>query len=706
MGVLSKTLSDGKRDIAAIAVSSACLLLSLFGPWHPLVFVPTILCGIPIVLGAVIGLVRERDITADLLVSVAIVASIAIGEYEAAAEISIIMNIGSFLESATVDHANRCLTSLMVMKPVTAHVVTDTGVKDTDVERLSPGMTVRILPGERVPADGNVVSGTSSMDTSVITGEHIPRDVSPGDPVCSGTVNLHGTVDVLVERTPEDSTVSRMERLIREADAGRSKVVRTADRWARYIVVMSFLFSVIVYVLTEDAVRAVTVLVVFCPCALVLATPTAIMAAVANLSRRGILVRDGGALERLAGIDTVLTDKTGTLTTGELECIDFVSLSGYSPEELTLLVSAAESLSEHPIGRSIASFFPSPFEPSDFVCEPGRGISATVDGKRVCAGNRQFIRENCPLGFEALEDAVSERESQGLLCTLVGIDGVSCGYATLSDTIRPTSEYAMRHLRMLRIRRIMITGDSRAQAVRVSDMLGLDDVVWECLPSDKLRVVSAIDGDGRCCMIGDGINDAPSLRRASVGISICGMGNELAVESSDMVLVSDDLSRIPGAFLMAKRTLATIRAGIAFSMVVNLSGAILAALGLLGPVGGALVHNIGSVMVIASAAMLLRYDPWRPGRHRPSGVRPDGRTSDAGALNRGPYKARNARSDHSLPDFPVSRRSISADWTNVQMRMHTIANGSNTAKGCATHIIPLAISITAANAVRTFFPMT
>ena len=634
MGLLSNTIRDGKRDFIAIAVSAACLLLSYLGLWYPLVFVPTIACGIPIVFGTLVGLVRDRDITADLLVSVAIVASIAIGEYEAAAEISIIMNIGSFLESATVNHANRCLTSLMGMKPDIAHIITEAGVTDTDADRLSPGMTVRILPGERVPADGMVIGGTSSIDTSAITGEHIPRDVSAGDQVCSGTVNMHGTVDVLVERTGEDSTVSRMERLIRDADAGRSKVVRTADRWARYIVVMSFMFSITVFALTGDVVRAVTVLVVFCPCALVLATPTAIMAAVANLSRHGILVRDGGALERLAGIDTVLTDKTGTLTTGELECIDFVSISEYSPEELSLLVSAAESLSEHPIGRSISSFVRSPFEPCDFVYEAGRGISATVDGKRVYAGNRSFVRDNCPLGFAELEDAVSERESQGLLCTLVGIDGVSCGYASLSDTIRPTSEYAMRHLRMLRIRRIMLTGDSKAQARRVSDRLGLDDVVWECLPSDKLRIVAAIDGDGGCCMIGDGINDAPSLRRAGVGISICGMGNGLAVESSDMVVVSDDLSRIPGTFLMAKRTLATIRAGIAFSMAVNISGAILAAFGLLGPVGGALVHNIGSVIVIASAAMLLRYDPWRPGRHRPSGGYPDGRISNSGMLDR------------------------------------------------------------------------
>ena len=303
MGLLSNTIRDGKRDLTAIAVSAACLLLYYLGLWYPLVFVPTIACGIPIVFGTLVGLVRDRDITADLLVSVAIVASIAIGEYEAAAEISIIMNIGSFLESATVNHANRCLTSLMGMKPDIAHIITEAGFTDTDADRLSPGMTVRILPGERVPADGIVIGGTSSIDTSVITGELIPRDVSAGDHVCSGTVNMHGTVDVLVERTGEDSTVSRMERLIRDADAGRSKVVRTADRWARYIVVMSFMFSITVFALTGDVVRAVTVLVVFCPCALVLATPTAIMAAVANLSRHGILVRDGGALERLAGID-------------------------------------------------------------------------------------------------------------------------------------------------------------------------------------------------------------------------------------------------------------------------------------------------------------------------------------------------------------------------------------------------------------------
>ena len=631
--MLSDTVRDGKFELSAIAVATVCLLISFGDRYHALVTVPILVCGIPILLGTLSGLFRDHDITADLLVSAAMIASIAIGEYDAAAEIAIIMCIGSFLEGATVGHANRCLRSLMDMRPSVSHVVRDGGVEDIGTDDLREGMTVRILPGERIPADGRVIRGTSSVDTSMITGENLPRDICEGDEVSCGNVNLHGSVDIIVLRAGDESTVGRMERLIAEADAGRSEVVRTADRWARYIVAASFLFSIIVYMITEDAVRAVTVLVVFCPCALVLATPTAIMAAVANLSRHGILVRDGGALERLAGIDTILTDKTGTLTTGELQCMEFVSLSEHTPEELSLLVSSAEKMSEHPIGRSIASFVDSPYVPEDFVYVAGKGISASVDGRRIYAGNRSFISENCPEGFREVERAVTERESQGLVCTLIGIDGRACGFVSLSDTVRPTSRYAMDHLRMMRIRRIMVTGDSEASARRVSDDLRLDDVVWDCLPSDKLRIVSEIDGDGTSCMIGDGINDAPSLKRAGVGISICGIGNEMAVESSDIVMVTDDLSRLPGLFRMARRTLGTIRLGIAFSMAVNIAGVILAAMGLLGPVGGALVHNIGSVMVIMSAAMLLGYDAWKPGRHRSRRRFSEPTVSDTGSVD-------------------------------------------------------------------------
>ncbi len=607
------------RQAVCIVLGTAALLLSFLGEYFSyLVWVPVIVCGIPIVTGAANALVRDRDITADLLVSTAIIASLVIGESEAAAEISVIMQIGSFLEQATVNHANSCLERLASLKPHNARLICDGRTEFIGIDEVVPGQVLRVFPGETVPADGRVLRGTTSVDTSMITGEPVPKDVSPGDGLSAGMVNMHGSIDMTVDRPAAESTVSRMENLIRQADAGKARIVRVADRWASYIVVLALAVSVLTFVFTGDMVRSVTVLVVFCPCALVLATPTAIMAASAKLTRHGILVKDGGALERLARVEYVVMDKTGTLTTGTMQCRGFVSTSEFSPEDISRLAASAESLSEHPIGRAIADSYADPLEPYDFEYIPGMGVTAAVGGHTVSVGNSRFASVKAVSGFREMDRERSVCESQGYTCVCVCIDGIAAGFAMLSDTLRPTSEYTVRHLRMLGLKRIMLTGDAEAPARKACTDLSMDDVVWECLPSDKLRIVTNMDGTGGVCMVGDGVNDAPSLKRASVGICVYGAGNDLAMESSDIVLMENDLTRVPGVIRMARRTLGTIRLGILFSLVVNLAATVLAVTGLIGPVGGALVHNIGSVAVITAAAMLLRFDPWRPGRHRHS----------------------------------------------------------------------------------------
>ena len=617
MGIVQETVKGQPVTFSSIIVGSVCIILTLFGWSEWLLAIPIAICGAPIVWGAITSVLLERDITADVLVSVAIVASILIGEYSTAAEVAVIMQIGGFLEEATVGHANSCIMHLQGMRPTTARVVRDGKAETVPVESVVLGDILRILPGETVPADGTVVSGSTSVDMSLITGEPVPADVGAGDRLSAGTQNLYGSVDMRVDRVPEDSTLIRMARLIEQADAGSSRIVRAADRWARYIVVISFTIAVLTYLLTWDIYRSVTVLVVFCPCALILATPTAIMAAAGNLSRHGVLVKDGGALERLSSVDTVIMDKTGTLTTGKFECVSVVSLvPSITSEELARLVASVESLSEHPLGKAIASVSDGPAEVTGFSYIPGKGVSGTVDGRMVYAGNRAFVKEVCPAGHDAAEKTMSEEERKGFTAVAIGVDGVTVGYALLSDTVRDDSEYAVRHLHMLGMNVIILTGDSEEAAVRVSDQLGTDDVVWSCLPSDKLRIVSVIDDGAPCCMVGDGVNDAPSLKRARVGISMCGLNNDIAMESSDIIFVENDLSKFPGLVNVSRRTLKTIHIGIAFSLILNSFATALAVLGLIGPIAGALVHNIGSVLVIIAAAMLLRYDPWRPGRHR------------------------------------------------------------------------------------------
>lgn len=568
------------------------------------------------------GVVREHDITADVLISVAIVASVVIGEYDAAAEIAIIMQIGGFLEEATVNHANASIMRLVSMRPATARVVTDGNERIVPVEDVALGDTVRIVPGEVVPVDGIVINGNTSVNNSILTGESVPSDVGPGDRMSSGTVNMYGSVDIRVDRVGDDTTIARMTRIIENADAGKSKVVRTADRWAVYIVVIAFAVSILAYLAFQDIYRSVTVLVVFCPCALILATPTAIMAAAGNMSKRGILVKDGGAVERMASVDTLLMDKTGTVTTGRIVCHRFESTSvSYDAETIASAVSAVESRSEHPLGKAVTAAHQGPLDDVDgFEYIPGRGVSGTVRGMRVTAGNEVLMRERYPANLEETLRKCDKVREEGFAVILAGIDGMTVGFAILSDTLKEESIQSVADIKGLGIRTIMLTGDDHRVARKMTDELGMDDVVWECLPEDKLRTVTLVEEDGSACMVGDGINDAPALKRADVGIAMGGIGNEMATESADIVFVDDDISKLGGVVKLSRRTLLTIKAGIAFSIALNSVAMVLAVFGLMGPIAGALVHNIGSVIVIVMAALLLRYDCWGDGATRSTGT--------------------------------------------------------------------------------------
>lgn len=611
MSVVSDIVKEQRWELLLIIIGVASLVLSLLSEQlEALVWLAILFCGTPIIIGAIIGLLEDHDITADVLVAIAIVASYLIGQPEAAAEIAIIMQIGSFLEEATVSRAQSGIRELIGMRPKTVRTVIGDGELMVDAKKVGIGDTVRIVPGETVPVDGTVVRGSTSMDTSAITGEPVPMDIVEGDRVSAGSVNMFGSIDIRVDRTEDDSTVARMARLMENA-ADRSQIVRTADRWARYIVAIAFTVSILTYIVTGNITRSVTVLVVFCPCALILATPTAIMAAAGNLSRRGILVKDGGAMERIAAVDTVLMDKTGTLTTGDVRCTGVVSTSEMGPETLGRLVASVERMSEHPLGKAIASHLPGSPEPDSFEYIPGKGVRGTVEGHMVTAGNRRLMEESCREGLGTALDGAKADLDDGTTVVFAGIDGKTVGYVTLSDTVRPSSRKAVADIRTLGLETIMMTGDSGKAAGNIRDSLGLDDAVWECLPEDKFGIVDRMESDRNICMVGDGINDAPSLKRADVGIAMGGMGSDMAMHAADIVISDDDIGRIPAIVRMGRRTLTTIWAGIAFSLLVNTVAMVLAVMGLMGPVVGALVHNVGSVIVIMGAAMLLRYDCWR-----------------------------------------------------------------------------------------------
>ena len=608
-------LGGTKKDIALLAVSAAALICALLGV-QPFPFdvswIAIILCGLPIVLEAVIGLVTAFDIKADVLVSMALVASCCIGEDFAAGEVAFIMQLGSLLEELTVARARAGIEKLVRLTPQTARVVRDGKETVIPAERVCVGDIIRVLPGETVPADGVIVSGQTSINQAVMTGESLPVDKAAGDEVSSGTVNQFGAFDMRAVKVGEDSSIRRMIRLVQSADAGKAKIVGIADRWATWIVLIALTAAAVTWAVTGLIIRAVTILVVFCPCALVLATPTAIMAAIGNATKHGFLVREGDALERLAQVKLVAFDKTGTLTYGtpEVVCAKSV-IPAYADAELYRFAAAAEQLSEHPLGKAIAASCrraddtPLPAA-SDFRMIPGRGVGASVGGREVLAGNVELLRES---GVEFTRPAAVETLlAQGCTVTYIALDGEFAGYIALSDAMRPDSAAMLSRLAALGVQTALLTGDHASAASAIAERLGITEVRAECLPEDKLAFIDECRRAGRgVCMIGDGVNDAPALKRADTGIAMGGVGSDIAIDAADIALVDDDVKELPHLIALSHRMMKTIRLNMTFSLTLNFIAIVLAITGVLDPVVGALVHNAGSVLVITNSALLLNW---------------------------------------------------------------------------------------------------
>ena len=604
-----------RKDVACLVLGGAALLASLFD-WLPLPFDPAwiaiVLCGVPIVLEAVIGLITAFDIKADVLVSLALIASVCIGEDFAAGEVAFIMQLGGLLEDLTVAKARAGIEKLVHLTPRTARVLSPAGEKVVPAEEVQVGDLLQVRPGETVPVDGIITSGQTSINQAVMTGESLPVDKGVGDQVSSGTVNQFGAFDMRATRVGQDSAIQRMIRLVQSADAGKAKIVRLADRWATWIVVIALTAAALTWLISGEIIRAVTILVVFCPCALVLATPTAIMAAIGNATRHGFLVREGDALERLAGVSKVTFDKTGTLTFGTPQV---VAVEAVAVDETLLYTYAAcaELRSEHPLGKAVVRCYrqavgQEPPQGEDFQMLPGRGGRVKVAGVSVVAGNPKLLEEaGIPLDPGVLAAAQAHlREG----CTVIycGVDGTLAGFLALSDTLRPQAAQVIQRIRAAGPEPVLLTGDNENAAGHIAGQLGIQTVRAGCLPEDKLRYIDDCQQAGEpVCMIGDGINDAPALKKAHVGIAMGGVGSDIAVDAADIALVSDDIQELPHLLWLAKRMMGTIRCNMSFSMALNFVAILLAIGGILNPVVGALVHNAGSVLVIINSAFLLHW---------------------------------------------------------------------------------------------------
>ena len=608
-----------RKDITCLVISGAALIVSIFDLIPALPFdaawVAILLCGVPIILEAVIGLVTAFDIKADVLVSIALVASVLIGEDFAAGEVAFIMQLGALLEDLTVARARAGIEKLVNLTPRTARRLTETGEEIIPAQQVQVGDILRLLPGETVPVDGTILSGETSIDQAVMTGESMPVDKGPGDEVSSGTVNRFGSFDMRAARVGEDSSIQRMIRLVQSADAGKAKIVGIADRWATWIVVAALLAAAVTGLATGDPIRAVTILVVFCPCALVLATPTAIMAAIGNATRHSFLVREGDALERLASVSKITFDKTGTLTYGQPRVVRVCPLTeAVSREELFRLAAGAEGRSEHPLGRAVAACCREELgqgavpAAERFQMLPGRGVRAVVDGREVLAGNLELLREELPAPGLKAPDQAEERLAEGCTVVYVAVDGRLAGFLALADTVREDAAETIRQVKAAGIDPVLLTGDHASAARTIAGQLGIGEVHAQCLPETKLEIIDAYQARGqRVCMMGDGINDAPALKRAFVGIAMGGVGSDIAVDAADIVLVNDEVRELPHLLRLARRMMVTIKCNLTFSMTLNFVAIILAITGVLNPVVGALVHNAGSVLVIVNSSLLLRW---------------------------------------------------------------------------------------------------
>ena len=609
--------SETQKTVTFIIISSICLFMSLIQSVDELLhfnlsWVAIILCGLPIIKEAATCLYEEFDIKADVLVSLALIASVIIGEIFAAGEISVIMTIGALLEDLTVQKAQSGIENLVKLTPKQARIIRDNKEIMINADDIEIGDIVRVIVGETIPVDGVIIKGQGSIDESIMNGESLPVDKYVGDDVLSGTINQYSTFDIKATKTSQDSSLKRMIKLVKEADSKKAPIVSLADRWATWIVVIALVSSIGTYLVTHQILRSVTILVVFCPCALVLATPTAIMAGIGNASKYGMLIKGGDVVERLSKIKNIAFDKTGTLTYGKLSVVEYKSFNPeYDDEALLKILASVEAYSEHPLGKAIISYYKENNEElldiQNFKVNPGKGITATLDEKSILVGNLKLIKD---VDINLNKDIINISEEftkKGCTVIYLSIDNKLIGYVALSDILREEAKEVISYIKSQKINPVMLTGDNKNSAQNIASIVGIDDINPSLLPEDKMNIIKNLeDSKSPTCMIGDGVNDALALKYSSVGISMGAIGSDIAIEASDIALASDDIKNIPYLLYLSKKTMKTIKLNVTFSLALNFLAIILAMTGILNPVVGALVHNLGSVFVILNSAKLLK----------------------------------------------------------------------------------------------------
>ena len=607
---------EEKRNILFAIISAIALVLSLTGvlknslPFD-IAWVAILLCGIPILVGCATALVKDHDIKADMLVSIALIASVCIGEYFAAGEVALIMAIGTLLEDATSRKARKGIEALINLTPKTARVKRDRKEEIVPAAEVAVHDILVVFAGETIAADGVILSGTTSIDQSVMTGESIPVDKTVGDEVTSGTINQFGTFEMRVTKAGKDSSLQRMIQLAEEADSNKAPIVSLADKWATRLVVVALAIAGLTWAVSGEFIRGVTVLVVFCPCAFILATPTAVMAGIGNATRVGILVRSGDALQRLSQIQYMAFDKTGTLTYGKPKVIAVDSFNQFvSKDELLVLTASAEQRSEHPLGKAILAYCAENgrelSDVKDFILRPGMGVQATVSGKQILAGKSDYMEREGIVIPTAVSQKAGAYIQNGATVIFVSVDRELTGIIALADVLRDTAKSAISRLKDIGVQPILLTGDNEGTAKHIASLVGIEMVKPNMLPEEKMDIIRQYTDRGeKICMIGDGVNDALALKSAYAGIAMGGIGSDIAVEAADAVLVGDNIERIPYLLKMSQKCMKRISFNIVVAVIWNAFAVLLSTMGILNPVTAALVHNVGSVFVVISSALLI-----------------------------------------------------------------------------------------------------
>ena len=551
-----------------------------------------------------------RKISSALLITIAMIAAIVIGDLFAAGEVAWIMAIGAILEEKTTERAKKGLKKLISLAPTQGRRMVNGKEEMIPAEKIRQGDILRILPGETIPVDGIILSGETSVDQSIMTGESLPVDKTVGEGVFCGTINCFGAVDIRATKVGVDSSLQKLIRMVQEAEDKKAPMARIADTAASWLVPVALLIAIVAGSITQDIVRAVTVLVVFCPCAPVLATPTAIMAAIGQATKHGVVIKSGEALEKMGKVNTIAFDKTGTLTYGRLEVSDVISFDTECKEnELLTLVASAEAKSEHPLGKAIVTCAKKRnlviLESDIFKMTAGKGIYAEISGKKLLCGSEGFLSENGVGLSDEIKSTVEKLRAQGKASVLAAERSKCIGVLAMSDVLRPEARDMVERLHRMDTDIVLLTGDNQKTADYFAGQVGIRKVKAQLLPEEKVGSITAIQSSGKdVCMIGDGVNDAPALKTANVGVAMGGLGSDIAVEAADIVLMGDDISKLPYLKRLSNATVKTIRFSIALSMCINLLAVTLSVIGALNPTTGALVHNAGSCFVVLIAALL------------------------------------------------------------------------------------------------------